>query len=79
MDVTRFWGGSDREGFGSAVGDQTRQSHNAMSLNGDFGIWSIRMSAGGSELVAGCSSGYLVVCDLETRTVLHKYVSQNRK
>ncbi|KAM4065051.1 LEC14B protein [Hirsutella rhossiliensis] len=36
-----------------------------------FGIWSIRFSGDGRELVAGTSSDSIVVYDIESRTVLH--------
>ncbi|KID72419.1 WD repeat protein, partial [Metarhizium brunneum ARSEF 3297] len=38
---------------------------------GGFGIWSIRFSGDGRELVAGTSSNSLVVYDIESRQVLH--------
>ncbi|KAK2592243.1 hypothetical protein QQS21_010059 [Conoideocrella luteorostrata] len=39
--------------------------------NRGFGIWSIRFSGDGRELVAGTSSNTLVVYDIESRRVLH--------
>ncbi|KAI3583152.1 WD40-repeat-containing domain protein [Fusarium oxysporum f. sp. albedinis] len=36
-----------------------------------FGIWSIRFSGDGRELVAGTSAASIVVYDIESRTVLH--------
>ncbi|KAI8675373.1 hypothetical protein NCS57_00438400 [Fusarium keratoplasticum] len=36
-----------------------------------FGIWSVRFSGDGRELVAGTSAASLVVYDIESRTVLH--------
>ncbi|KAL7919534.1 WD40-repeat-containing domain protein [Trichoderma austrokoningii] len=39
--------------------------------NGSFGIWSVRFSGDGRELVAGTSAHSLVVYDIESRTVLH--------
>jgi WD repeat-containing protein 23 len=38
---------------------------------GGFGIWSIRFSGDGRELVAGTNSHALVVYDIESRRVLH--------
>ena len=38
---------------------------------GGFGIWSIRFSGDGRELVAGTSSNSIVVYDIESRQVLH--------
>ncbi|KAL2065419.1 hypothetical protein VTL71DRAFT_3089 [Oculimacula yallundae] len=37
-----------------------------------FGIWSIRYSGDGRELVAGTTGGSIVVYDIESRRVLHK-------
>ncbi|EHK97438.1 putative LEC14B protein [Glarea lozoyensis 74030] len=39
---------------------------------GSFGIWSIRFSGDGRELVAGASGGAIVVYDIESRTTLHR-------
>ncbi|WZH48748.1 WD-repeat protein [Fusarium acuminatum] len=36
-----------------------------------FGIWSVRFSGDGRELVAGTSAASIVVYDIESRTVLH--------
>ncbi|KAF4583110.1 WD repeat protein [Ophiocordyceps camponoti-floridani] len=38
---------------------------------GNFGIWSIRFSGDGRELVAGTSADSIVVYDIESRTVKH--------
>lgn len=38
---------------------------------GSFGIWSIRFSGDGRELVAGTSADSIVVYDIESRQVLH--------
>ncbi|PFH62502.1 hypothetical protein XA68_13241 [Ophiocordyceps unilateralis] len=38
---------------------------------GNFGIWSIRFSGDGRELVAGTSANSIVVYDIQSRTVLH--------
>ncbi|KAI0142044.1 WD40-repeat-containing domain protein [Pestalotiopsis sp. NC0098] len=38
---------------------------------GGFGIWSIRFSGDGKELVAGTNSNSIVVYDIESRQVLH--------
>ncbi|CZT51008.1 related to WD repeat protein [Rhynchosporium secalis] len=37
-----------------------------------FGIWSIRFSGDGRELVAGATGGSIVVFDIESRRVLHR-------
>jgi WD40 repeat protein len=37
----------------------------------DFGIWSIRLSADASEIVAGGSSGLILLYDIEQAKVLH--------
>ncbi|KAH8659573.1 WD40-repeat-containing domain protein [Ilyonectria robusta] len=42
-----------------------------------FGIWSIRFSGDGRELVAGTSSSSVVVYDIESRTVLHNIQAHN--
>lgn len=44
---------------------------NAPRARGGFGIWSIRFSGDGRELVAGTSSDSIIVYDIETRRVLH--------
>lgn len=44
---------------------------------GTFGIWSIRFSGDGRELVAGTSSSSVVVYDIESRTVLHNIQAHN--
>ncbi|KAM0322691.1 hypothetical protein ACHAQA_009282 [Verticillium albo-atrum] len=36
-----------------------------------FGIWSVRFSGDGRELVAGTNSNSIIVYDIESRTVLH--------
>ncbi|KAI1748832.1 WD40-repeat-containing domain protein [Xylaria castorea] len=41
------------------------------SRRGPFGIWSIRFSGDGRELVAGTNSRAIIVYDIETRQVLH--------
>lgn len=48
-------------------GETRFQGHRARG----FGIWSIRFSGDGRELVAGTSSDAIVVYDIESRTVLH--------
>jgi WD repeat-containing protein 23 len=48
--------------------------HNRLSFwrsRGSFGIWSVRFSGDGRELVAGTSAHSLVVYDIESRRVLH--------
>lgn len=49
------------------VGSQHRRDRHG----GGFGIWSIRFSGDGRELVAGTSNNSLVVYDIESRRVLH--------
>lgn len=39
---------------------------------GSFGIWSIRFSGDGRELVAGTTGGSIVVYDIESRRTLHR-------
>jgi WD repeat-containing protein 23 len=39
-----------------------------------FGIFSIRFSGDGRELVAGTNSSSIIIYDIETRTVLHRVV-----
>lgn len=41
-------------------------------FGGSFGIWSIRFSGDGRELVAGASGGAIVVYDIESRRTTHK-------
>jgi WD repeat-containing protein 23 len=40
--------------------------------DGSFGIWSIRFSGDGRELVAGAESGCIIVYDIESRRTLHR-------
>ncbi|KAL6698487.1 WD40-repeat-containing domain protein [Trichoderma pleuroticola] len=50
------------------------EGHTRLSFwrnRGSFGIWSIRFSGDGRELVAGTSAHSLVVYDIESRRVLH--------
>ncbi|KAK1997424.1 WD domain-containing protein [Colletotrichum falcatum] len=42
-----------------------------------FGIWSVRFSGDGRELVAGTNMQSLVVYDIESRTVLHNVVGHS--
>lgn len=53
------------------AGDGTRTAH---GWRGGFGIWSIRFSGDGKELVAGTNSNSIVVYDIESRQVLHSIV-----
>lgn len=55
----------DLDGGGSSNDGVWRSRHSS------FGIWSIRFSGDGRELVAGTSSDAIVVYDIESRTVLH--------
>jgi WD repeat-containing protein 23 len=41
---------------------------------GRFGIWSIRFSGDGRELVAGTNANSIIVYDIESRRVLHRIV-----
>ncbi|KAG5982323.1 hypothetical protein E4U55_002055 [Claviceps digitariae] len=43
----------------------------------DFGIWSIRFSGDGRELVAGTTRNTLVVYDIESRRILHRIDGHN--
>lgn len=50
------------------------EGHTRLSFwrnRGSFGIWSVRFSGDGRELVAGTSAHSLVVYDIESRRVLH--------
>ncbi|OAA45009.1 WD repeat protein [Metarhizium rileyi] len=51
--------------------DGGRSTQRGWGRRGEFGIWSIRFSGDGRELVAGTSSSSLVVYDIESRQVLH--------
>ncbi|KAH9884025.1 WD40-repeat-containing domain protein [Xylariomycetidae sp. FL2044] len=48
--------------------------HNGGQHNwrGPFGIWSIRFSGDGTELVAGTNANSIIVYDIESRRVLHQ-------
>lgn len=50
---------------------QRRGNGWGMRARGAFGIWSIRFSGDGRELVAGTNSDAIVIYDIESRTVLH--------
>lgn len=52
-------------GDGRPVGARAR-------FGGSFGIWSIRYSGDGRELVAGTTGGSIVVYDIESRRSLHR-------
>ncbi|KAI1140651.1 WD40 repeat-like protein [Hypoxylon sp. FL0543] len=45
--------------------------HGRLGWRGGFGIFSIRFSGDGRELVAGTNANSIVVYDIESRTVLH--------
>ncbi|OAQ94277.1 WD repeat protein [Purpureocillium lilacinum] len=51
--------------------DAAVRTDNTWRTRGGFGIWSIRFSGDGRELVAGTSSDAIVVYDIESRRVLH--------
>ncbi|PNY23576.1 LEC14B protein [Tolypocladium capitatum] len=48
-----------------------RSGQSTWRSQGSFGIWSIRFSGDGRELVAGTSADSIVVYDIESRQVLH--------
>lgn len=50
---------------------QERSGGWGMRSRGHFGIWSVRFSGDGRELVAGTNSHSIVVYDIESRRVLH--------
>ncbi|KAG6008412.1 hypothetical protein E4U43_000154, partial [Claviceps pusilla] len=52
-------------------GPELRPEQRGWRSHGGFGIWSIRFSGDGRELVAGTSANSLVVYDIESRRVLH--------
>ncbi|KAJ3140916.1 hypothetical protein HK100_008280 [Physocladia obscura] len=52
-------------------------SHIALPFNEDCGIWSVRLSEDGREVVAGASEGYIFVQDVVTKTVLHRVEAHN--
>ncbi|KAI1815421.1 WD40-repeat-containing domain protein [Poronia punctata] len=49
----------------------TEHGSQRAGYRGTFGIWSVRFSGDGRELVAGTNANALVVYDIESRTVLH--------
>ncbi|KAI8621148.1 WD40-repeat-containing domain protein [Chytriomyces sp. MP71] len=54
-------------------GDATNpRSHVALNVGQDVGVWSIRMSDDGREVVAGCSDGLITVYDVEQRRVVQR-------
>jgi len=55
---------------GLEAGAEARPA-SAWRRNGDFGIWSIRFSGDGRELVAGTNAASVIVFDIESRQVLH--------
>ncbi|TAQ85491.1 hypothetical protein B7494_g6187 [Chlorociboria aeruginascens] len=56
----------------SGAGDGRPNDAGFRSGRGSFGIWSIRYSGDGRELVAGTSGGSIVVFDIESRRTLHR-------
>ncbi|KAK2058486.1 WD domain-containing protein [Colletotrichum caudatum] len=48
--------------------------HGGWRSRHSFGIWSVRFSGDGRELVAGTNTQSIVVYDIESRTVLHNVV-----
>ncbi|KAI1875707.1 uncharacterized protein JN550_001993 [Neoarthrinium moseri] len=53
------------------AGDSAPGPRQAWHHRSAFGIWSIRFSGDGKELVAGTNSNSIVVYDIESRRVLH--------
>ncbi|KAK1964654.1 WD40 repeat-like protein [Colletotrichum sublineola] len=51
-----------------------RTQHAGWRSRHSFGIWSVRFSGDGRELVAGTNTQSIVVYDIESRTVLHNVV-----
>ncbi|TPX62557.1 hypothetical protein PhCBS80983_g00336 [Powellomyces hirtus] len=58
------------------LGEDEERRQTALDFDQDdereFGIWSIRFSGDGREIVAGASNSCLYVYDIETRNVLHQ-------
>ncbi|KAI0894159.1 WD40 repeat-like protein [Annulohypoxylon nitens] len=52
-------------------------STGGVGWHGEFGIFSIRFSGDGRELVAGTNKNSIVVYDIESRTVLHSIEGHN--
>ncbi|KAJ3297066.1 hypothetical protein HDU76_006652, partial [Blyttiomyces sp. JEL0837] len=48
------------------------EDHRHLSLDDSVGVYSIRFSDDGREVVAGCSGGLIFVYDVERQTVLHR-------
>ncbi len=53
------------------LSDGTRPGNGWSARRGGFGIWSVRFSGDGRELVAGTNAAAIVVYDIESRTILH--------
>ncbi|KAI9360812.1 WD40-repeat-containing domain protein [Zopfochytrium polystomum] len=45
--------------------------HNDFDLRGEVGVWSLRLSADGREVVAGSNAGLIFVYDIEQNAVVH--------
>ncbi|RDL36066.1 Uncharacterized protein BP5553_06678 [Venustampulla echinocandica] len=57
----------------SDMGQNRRnQGFHARQLGGSFGIFSVRFSGDGRELVAGATSGQIIVYDIESRQTTHR-------
>ncbi|KAI9645319.1 hypothetical protein NHQ30_006055 [Ciborinia camelliae] len=56
------------------LGDAGNGRNVRFERRGSFGIWSIRFSGDGRELVAGTTGGSIVVYDIESRRPLHRIV-----
>ncbi|KAI9342650.1 WD40-repeat-containing domain protein [Obelidium mucronatum] len=52
--------------------DDDYSSHIPLSMGENCGIWSIRLSDDGKEVVAGASEGLIFVYDVEYKRVLHR-------
>ena len=74
LDFTSEESDADRSGRGDGSGGGSRQRR---GFGRGFGIFSVKFSVGGSELVAGCNDGMLRVMDL-SRGVVSDRVSAHR-
>lgn len=54
------------------LGEPRTAQNPRFERRGSFGIWSIRFSGDGRELVAGTTGGSIVVYDIESRRPLHR-------
>ncbi|KAJ3061578.1 DDB1- and CUL4-associated factor 11 [Podochytrium sp. JEL0797] len=64
---------SANDAFGCSTMDSSSPAtHIPLSLGDDCGVWSIRVSDDGRELVAGATDGLIYVYDIEYKRVLHR-------